>query len=472
VEAFFRAVKKLRRQVTQDLVIDIAQRIREPEQVLRILENSKTAASSFFNNPISLANGYSGLILLFSVLDDHYPGEKWDFICHHYVLKIKEIIETQGIANLSLFEGIAGCAFAIQHASKEENRYKKLLIRFNEFLFNKMNDAYFFTLQEKFDLGLPIMPNAYDLMSGICGIGLYTLKNLENPQAFSCLQSILKHCINLTHDIKVGAYVLPGWYAPKHYQFTDVDQQAYPKGNFNLGLAHGISGPLAFLSIAALHDIKIEGQLEAIKKITSWLFSKRKLHQGMNFWPNRINFEEEALKQESTNQSSLEAWCYGTPGVARALYLAGKALNDDKMQKKAVDAFYDLCQRPYLESFYSTSSFCHGTAGLLTLTQLMVRDTNSPKLDDLADTIEKTILNFYDSSYPMGFKEKRSLLQKQKLLYIPFAVASGDNNIQYEEMNQIGLLDGIAGILLALISKKSGCFSWTFPLLIEGKKND
>jgi lantibiotic biosynthesis protein len=84
------------------------------------------------------------------------------------------------------------------------------------------------------------------------------------------------------------------------------------------------------MSIALKAGIQVSGQIEAMKTIIQWLKSKITTYQEAQFFRARVTFEEEINKLPPSSKSLVnrEAWCYGTPGVARTLYLAGKALND------------------------------------------------------------------------------------------------------------------------------------------------
>lgn len=454
--------------INNSLIKEIAERLKNPEEVLAKMNNDPIPEKHNRPrpwHPLSLSHGYPGILYLFASLDELSPNESWDQVAHGYVLKIKETIEMSGVTNLSLFGGLTGCCLAIQQASKGKTRYRKLLESLNNFLFQKVQDTYFSPLQEKIELKIPVSPNLYDPISGICGIGIYALKNQDCPLSIEYLQKALFFCISLTKDIKIGNHLLPGWYVPRHYQFTDSDKDFYPLGNFNLGIAHGVAGILAFLSISVLSGICINGQMEAIQKIVDWICSKKKEKKGAVSWPYRISFEEELSGTiQDFSESTMEAWCYGTAGLSRVLYLAGKALKSKDLKELSVEAFEGIFQRVDLTHHFSTPSFCHGLAGFLTLTRLMARDTESIEIKKWIHKIEDAILEFYDPNHPFGFKDFEPLQLENSSLNPGFEVASSE----IIPFDKLGLLEGVSGILLSLFPIFPKNNSWTAPFLIEG----
>ncbi len=356
--------------------------------------------------PLSLTHGYPGLVLLFAHLDRVYPEDGFDRVCHDYILKIKETIEKEGVKDLSLFGGLAGCCYAIQQASRDGTRYQKLLTKLNSVVFER-----------KISQNLPCPAEMYDLVSGVIGLGVYALHYLDH---FPFVSDALQFCVKLTQKIEWKGHLIPGWYVPHEFQFTDHEKQNYPEGNFDQGLAHGVSGVLAFLSIALLGGAEVKHQREAIEIIAGWLISKKK---GETYWTDRISFEEEVGRKPSRDASFLmDAWCYGTAGVARSLYLAGTALQSPSLQKLASDAFLSIFSRDFslLEK-----TFCHGIAGLLAITQLMAHDTQIQELKD----------------WSIRLKEKLSFDEENPGL-------------------PPGLLSGLSGILLTLLPYEKGRFTW------------
>lgn len=446
------------------LVKEIANLMKDPD-VVQMHINHPLNRNPFYSaspwQPLTLSHGFPAILLLFATLNDLFPSENWDQISHSYVLKIKETLEKEKISDLSLFGGLAGCCFAIQAASQKKTRYQKLLSKMNDYLVSQTRKEYFGPLYEKIELNLPARAELYDPISGIIGIGAYALQNLDDPFLYSLLREILTICVAISKPIAIDKYTLPGWYIPSHYQFTEQDKKRYPRGNFNLGMAHGVSGLLAFLSLSLSQNILVEGQTEAIERISTWIQSKKIVNNNNVYWLDRISFENEVGSDPlGPSHFTMDAWCYGTAGVSRSLYLTGKALNKIELQEIAIEAFLSALNRIHSDYENCSPTFCHGLAGILTMSKLMARDTKLDKLEKSVSILKERLINLYDPSYPFGFKDQQPLSD--------MFVVNNNAETQMIQIDSAGLLTGVSGILLSLLSTSLEQDQWTHPFLING----
>ncbi len=441
------------------LVKEMAERMKNPEKVNEIFFHpSNRNDDPLFPERTRLPLGdfqligeYPGVVLLFAELDRLFPDEKWDSAVHHYVLKIKELIESNRSFHVSLFGGLTGIAFVLQRASREGTRYQKMITILNTYLLESVKKFYLIPFEENLNTRQFSSFSLYDVIQGISGIGIYGLINLRIPAFTELVENILCLLVNLTKPVKIDARWIPGWYLPQSLHVYKEDLQEYPQGNFNLGQAHGIPGVLAFLSIALLHGVEVAGQREAIQTIVDWL--KKHRHGNLNnfFWKTEISFEEEIeqIKPKENPSSVKDAWCYGTPGVARSLFLAGKALGNEELKSYAFDSFCSIFNRQRHEWNLLGPTFCHGYAGLLMITWKMAQETQSPFLHKHAVLLKEIVLEYYQRDHPFGFK---SLDPRQK---------GG-----YAEISQLSLLEGAPGILLTLLSLEGLSTWWHAPFLI------
>ncbi|GAB3474622.1 hypothetical protein GCM10027440_05300 [Nocardiopsis coralliicola] len=81
------------------------------------------------------------------------------------------------------------------------------------------------------------------------------------------------------------------------------------------------------------------------------------------------------------------SWCYGTPGITRALQLAGLALGDPHRQEHAETTLYRCLSDPAQTAQLVDPPVCHGWAGVLATTWHAAADagfapwpTTSPSL--------------------------------------------------------------------------------------------
>jgi lantibiotic modifying enzyme len=449
--------------IQQEIIVkDIALRMQDPlhvqQQVILSLNQSQLKGTIPW---ASLSHGYSGVLLLFTTLDKLNEKEGWDKYAHNYVLAIKEVVEAQGVGDCSLFGGLAGVCFAIEQASRGGTRYLKLLTSLNSLLIQRTRNELLVPLKEAIFHGSPVQPDLYDVVSGISGIGLHALQSTVFPEIKGLLEEILQACIALTNKIDVKQYKVPGWYVPQDFQFTDDKKSAYPNGAFDVGVAHGAAGLLSFLSISALQGVVIEGQLQAIQVLKDWIISKRKTYQGQFYWMDRVAFEEEVGEEKFPTGYMMDAWCYGSAGVSRAIYLAGKALQDSSVQKIALKSFFSIFTRVWQDSTLLNPTFCHGVAGLLTITRLMQRDTCNEQLKEIVKKLEDRLSGLYNPDYSFGFRNLEPRMNDRELK------ESAKETAEFIEVDTAGLLVGATGVLLSLLELPKTQTSWILPFSIS-----
>jgi lantibiotic biosynthesis protein len=442
------------------IIKEIAHRLRSPDLVkAHILDPCHQNPDPLYHeilwDDLSLAGGYTGIVLLLSELDRLYPNEKWDESVHAYVIKIKEAFEKTSFTELSLFSGIAGIGFALRSASREGTRYKKMIENLDHFLLQGVTKYYLTPLKANLENGRPSSQSLYELIQGIVGIGVYGLNNLHLPSFRNILEEILQLLIQLTKPIKIKDHWVPGWYIPRDYQLNEGYKTLYVQGNFNLGLSHGITGVLALLAISTLMGIAVEGQMEAMETMVEWLFKHRREGQKGYFWESMISLETElGINKTGDNVTYKDAWCYGTPGVARSLYLAGKAMKNESIQKRALESFCSVFQRSRKEWQLPGPSICHGISGLFMITTMMSRDSKDLFLEKKAQELQQMIIQSYRAEHPFGFKD----LNPRK-------------NGGFAEIDRVDLLEGTSGILLTLLSSEAPTSWWHAPFLISEQIN-
>lgn len=350
----------------------------------RVAEKLKTLD---FPLTSSLGGGWAGLLLLFSSLDGAELAER------ECVLKIRQEIEREGIADFSLFSGLAGICFALRHTQ----RYGKMVQKLDDYLVDKVRSKVLKNLSS------PLKIEEYDPISGIAGIGIYLLQS----QNF-LVADILRH---LTYSLNEK-----GWHLPQDYLFLEEERERYPQGVFNLGLSHGVTGILGFFAHAGLQGVEVAGQRELGRRIAEWLESKRR---ETHYWPPLIPLVGE-------HQGPIvDSWCYGAPGIARVLYLTGKWLGDKSMQERALDTFHSLIKRSNLEN----PAFCHGLSGLLMTTFMMAKDTGSIPLHKELRAIEDKIRAHYRPECPFGFEDGQpGLLEGAAGILLSLSTLSTNNS--------------------------------------------
>lgn len=272
-----------------------------------------------------------------------------------------------------LHRGAPAVAFALHLAGRPG--YAAALATLDEHI-NDLTRQRLTRAHQRIDAGqLPAL-GEYDLIRGLTGIGVYLLCRHPGSQLLS---AVLSYLVRLTEPVTVGGRTLPGWWTG--HAPDDRPSLRWPGGHANLGLAHGVAGPLALMSVA-LHDrVVVSGQADAIARICWWLdqwsVDARTGTDGV-WWPETITAAE--LRTGVTRQPGpgRPSWCYGTPGIARAQQLAGQALADPERRRRAEHALAACLHDEKQLSQLRDATVCHGWAGLLLTVWRTAADAADP----------------------------------------------------------------------------------------------
>jgi len=155
----------------------------------------------------------------------------------------------------------------------------------------------------------------YDVISGLAGIGRVLLA-ADAAGLARAGPGLGAARDTLTQMILAGEGARPGWWQPADGVGPDRDVAA-------TGLAHGLAGPLAFLTACQRAGHGSAAQLAAISQAADWLTAWR----DRGSWPaqvTRLDLQRGFLAPD--RPSRRDAWCYGAPGIGRALIAADEAL--------------------------------------------------------------------------------------------------------------------------------------------------
>ncbi len=286
-----------------------------------------------------------------------------------------------------LFYGVTAVAFALSCAGQPgyDPPLNDLDDQITKLIHRRLNDAH-----ERIDRAEPPALAEYDLISGLTGLGRYLLhrhdlsdngSNTSGDQEL--LRAVLDYLVRLTRPQRpriLDVVEVPGWWSG-HDQ-ADCPSPDLPQGHANLGLAHGITGPLALLAITMRRGIIVDGQAEAIERICRWLDTWKQGHGIAAWWPERITAEQHRTGHCDQTAPARPSWCYGTPGLARAQQLAALALDDPQRQQAAENALLGSITDPRQLQRLTDPSLCHGWAGLLLTTTRAAADARNPTLTE------------------------------------------------------------------------------------------
>ncbi|MGQ0778889.1 MAG: lanthionine synthetase C family protein [Pseudonocardiales bacterium] len=151
----------------------------------------------------------------------------------------------------------------------------------------------------------------FDVINGLTGIGVYLLQ-ADNTDL---LRDVLSYLVRLVEPVNLDGQDLPGWWTGNGP--ADEPSEEWPGGHGNLGLAHGIAGPLTLMSTAMRQGITVSGQAAAIDRICAELDTWRCGTGGRTWWPGMISPTEWKTRAVGQPGPQRPSWCYGTPGLAR-----------------------------------------------------------------------------------------------------------------------------------------------------------
>jgi lantibiotic biosynthesis protein len=228
---------------------------------------------------------------------------------------------------------------------------------------------------QRTDSGMPATFSEYDLISGLTGLGLYQM--IRRGGTGCLLADVLHYLVVLTNPINVNGCQLPGWWSRTGP--NGVASPDYPGGHANLGLAHGVAGPLALMSAAMICGIEVAGQRDAIGQVCAYLDACRQHDATATWWPETITHASHDRNAPERDGPGRASWCYGVPGIARAQQLAGRAIGDPDRQRLAEDAMAACLTDIRQVDQVTDLGICHGLTGLWHTARRIAADGPEPE---------------------------------------------------------------------------------------------
>lgn len=389
------------RQRAIEAALTVAERLRDPDKVREI------ARLAYSQSPFPMewvtagfAQGFAGLATFYSYVAHCFPQRGWDQVAQQYLRLAAASTQQSAIATPGLMIGTSGMAFALYAISDEGQRHQQTIAKLNQSLYEQVQ-------QQKWqhtEAGEGVADYDYDIILGASGILAYLI-TLHTPDeaAQRAMEILLGYLTWLAApDQPLGQ---ERWYVPVEH-LPDLQRDMYPDGNFNCGLAHGIPGPLAAMSLAWIAGYRYPGVREAITYLSGWLVRHRISNGDAIGWPNAIPRQLASAPDDwQSLLSSRAAWCYGTPGIARSLWLAGRALDDASLRQVALDAMEDVWRLPVAARGIDAPTSCHGVAGLLQITLRFAHESDSIAAREQIPLLVTQILDSFDPEYPVGFRD-------------------------------------------------------------------
>lgn len=383
------------------------------------------------NNPNALSHLQSdliGLSILYGQLDECFPGVGWDQAAMKSLSKVVEIIQTCDAGGTGVFGGIIGVGYAVWFLSKSGERYQNLSKSIDALIIDAADSK----LSDTSNFREGRFSSDFDAISGLAGIcGLLLLR-----QETSIFDIKLQAVIDRLAELVTNDDGIPRLRVTEEKAVGSLTRH-FVDGFVDCGLSHGLPGPVAALSLSILHGYHNTLVETCLYSSVQWLLDQRTNDNWGANWPAAVSL---ASLQSRTFDSSLvsrqkptkTAWCYGAPGIANTLWLAGAALKDTSLKSYAVDVMESALAKPigkrYINSY---GTFCHGVSGLLHI-----------------------VHHFYLRTGSHLFKQHATLLLEQTLTHYSDSSVSGFERVDYNgsSSQDFGILDGAAGVALVLLT--------------------
>ncbi|GHF71035.1 hypothetical protein GCM10018790_56090 [Kitasatospora xanthocidica] len=407
---------------------DVLARLRDPDAA-EAAGRAGTRRGRPHWTPYSTAQGGCGLALAFGHLDRCRPGEGWDLVAHRHLARAVERTARDPVTGLGLFAGLAGMAFTTAYLAGGQDRYRSLLDDIDRGLYDRIPHRI------PGDDGQGLAVGTFDLVSGWTGVAAYLHSRPPGPERNRTLATLLARLVDLCRAPREPDG-MPAWHTPHALIADDGMRARYPAAIANCGLAHGVTGPLALLALAHADGPVVPGHTEAIHRAAAWLRARHVDGPRGGGYPAVVAYpaagdEPGTAEQPPAPSPARDAWCYGSPGVARALWLAGTALGDRGLTDAATDALRTVLARPVPWRRIDSPGFCHGVAGLLQITLRFAADTGDGTIRAGAGRLVDQLLAAYRPRSPYGYRS-----------------VEPDGS----RADRVGLLEGTPGIALVLLA--------------------
>lgn len=356
----------------------------------------------------SLASGSAGKALLYGYLALHTGEERWADLALELLEQAGDAVAEAPMSE-SLYSGFPGIAWVGDHfrdrlfeGDPDENR--------------EVDEALLTALEQ------PGWPREYDLINGLVGLGIYALEGLPRPTAATCLERIVDRLGERALDEPEGA----AWFSSPE-SLPEHQRREQPEGLYNLGASHGMAGVVAVLGAASRAGVASARPL--LERAMSWLLARRlPADQGCafpHFW----------MPGSSAGSSRL-AWCYGDPGMAAAIQVAGRGAGEPGWERIALEVAGAAARRPEATARVMDAGLCHGAAGVAHIFHRMYCSTGEEELADAARAwYERTLRYRTPGLGTGGFRSWSS--------------GPGD---ELDWRDDPGFLEGATGVGLALLA--------------------
>jgi lantibiotic biosynthesis protein len=385
----------------------------------------RLTATSLQPDDFSLANGRTGIALLFAYLAVSGPSLGIPpEVCDGWRARAEDLLSA-AIAALGeqtwgpgLYFGFAGVAWAAQHIT--ELWPAEAEADGDDDLNAEIDQAVLEVLEASG------ASHDYTLASGLVGLGVYARERWPRPAA--------RRCVELIVD-RLGALAQPGpqglcFPTPSDALFMRSRSQ-FPDGASDLGMSHGMAGILAFLANArpGLAPPHAETARAIMQGSAPWMIAQQ--HAPPHHYSR---FPGYAAPPRPPQPASF-GWCSGDPGVILSLVAAARSVGDARTEAEVLGLARSAARVPGDQTL--DPGLCHGAAGVGHIFNRLYQATR-----------DEVFLGAARAWFGQALDFRRSRTDEGVVGYVAW---TQDNNGPGVWTSEEGFLRGAAGVALALL---------------------
>ncbi|MFI6155860.1 lanthionine synthetase C family protein [Kitasatospora sp. NPDC051170] len=400
--------------VAHERAVLVGERLSQEALVAASVERAAAEARNPFEwGGASLGKGYTGVALLQLALARHPLGAQDDWLARAQGVLGGAVASTHThpLTTTSLLLGSSGLALAVEEFRRYDERYAPSARRLWQQVAEQVRGHNWPPRERGY------AATDYDVISGAAGVlgALVSAPEAlaEHPEAVDLLVRYLLEAVG-GPEADLACRVPPELFPLEEYR------EQYPFGYYNTGLSHGIPGILSALAAAHRAGCETPGIRAALGRLAQRLLDWSTSDGFGPDWPAGIPLTEGGAADPAAAVPTRTAWCYGTPGVAVALFQAGTALGDGTLRSAAADAHRAAVARALdAPGALSSPTLCHGTAGLLCTAAFFAEQTeqndggpgDGGRDDDGRDDVHRLterLLTQCDPEHPLVVRDEES----------------------------------------------------------------
>ena len=287
-----------------------------------------------------------------------------------------------------MLDGLAGVAFCAARLAAGAARPLPLLERLDAMLVDAGPG-----LLAPLGGAEPLPGASWDHIAGVTGLGAYLLGRREREQT----RALLESCSTRSRRAR-AAPDLSGYRALP-------DAEAERPARIDVGLSHGVAGPLALLALAAREGIEVAGQREAVAELGGWLVAKAAADPAGPLWPPWVALADDGVSASSPASTRAPRGATGRGASPGALWNAGDCLQEAGWRAAALHGLERALDLDPAERRLPSPTLCHGVAGTLQITMRLAQRTGSAELWARADALAGELLAASDAASPYGVRD-------------------------------------------------------------------